>query len=159
MDNYFYSDVKKEGYQVVGWREWVTFPELGIDSIKAKIDTGARTSVLHAFQLDLFEDKGVKMVDFAIHPEQYSKEKDIRCVNFLHDVRWITDSGGHKELRPVIKTPIKMGQYSWQIEITLTNRDDMRFRFLLARAGIPKNFLISASSSYLFGKIFTQSAT
>lgn len=143
---------KKEQQPIVGWREWISLPELKIDRIKAKIDTGARTSVLHAFQLNLFEDKGVKMVDFSIHPDQYSKERVIQCSSFLHDIRGVTDSGGHKELRPVIKTGIKLGQYTWQIEITLTNRDDMRFRFLLARSGVPKNFLISTSSSYLLGK-------
>lgn len=137
---------------VMGWREWMSLPVLGIDKIKAKADTGARTSVLHAFQVNLFARNGIKMVKFLIHPEQSSKEKIIQCESLLYDVRWVTDSGGHKELRPVIKTAVQLGQLNWEIEITLTNRDDMRFRFLLGRSGIPKNILINSTRSYLFGK-------
>jgi hypothetical protein len=154
-----YNKTTKDEKYIIGWREWMSFPELKIDWIKAKVDTGARTSVLHAFQVNIFEDEGGKMVDFSIHPDQYSKERVIRCINFLHDIRWITDSGGHKELRPVIKTNIVAGKHTWQIEITLTNRDDMRFRFLLARAGVPEKFLIDPSSSYLFGKHPSENAT
>jgi hypothetical protein len=137
---------------IMGWREWASLPELHIECIKAKIDTGARTSVLHAFQINLFERDSVKMVDFLIHPDQRSKKKVVQCKSYLHDLRWVADSGGHKELRPVIKTTIQLGQFSWPLEITLTNRDDMRFRFLLARIGIPKNFLINVGRSYLLGK-------
>lgn len=138
--------------EVMGWREWVSFPTLKIENIKAKVDTGARTSALHAFEVNVFEEDGLKMVDFSIHPVQYSQEKIVRCVSVLHDVRAVTDSGGHKELRPVIKTDIRLGQLTWEIEVTLTNRDDMRFRFLLGRSGLPENFLISVASSYLFKK-------
>lgn len=134
---------------IIGWREWISLPSLSIDQLKAKIDTGARTSVLHAFRINLFEKDGAKMVNFSIHPNQHSKKEVIECNDYLYDNRWITDSGGHKELRPVIKTDIKLGDLLWKIEITLTNRDDMRFRFLLARSGIPKHFLIDVSSSYL----------
>lgn len=137
---------------VIGWREWVELPLLGINQLKAKIDTGARTSVLHAFEVNLYNKNQQKMVGFSIHPMQYSKEKILHCESELYGMRWVADSGGHKELRPVIKTDIKLGLLSWSIEITLTNRDDMRFRFLLGRTAIPKNTLINTSRSYLVGK-------
>lgn len=146
------KDSTLKQFHIIGWREWICFPELKVDKLKAKIDTGARTSALHAFQMDVFKQNNIEMIDFSIHPIQYSTGKVIRCRTHLHDMRWITDSSGHKELRPSIKTTIMLGSLIWPIEITLTNRDDMRFRFLLGRAGIPKHFLVSTSSSYLIGK-------
>lgn len=146
------TTLKHEGHNIIGWREWVSFPTLNAGNIKAKIDTGARTSTLHAFEVNFFEEERLKMVSFLMHPDQYSMEKVVQCESQLWDTRWVTDSGGHKELRPIIKTEIQLGQLQWQIEITLTKRDDMRFRFLLGRAAIPKNFLIDISHSYLLGK-------
>ena len=145
------TDLNRQS-SIIGWREWVSLPDLKIDKLKAKVDTGARTSALHAFRIAISEQEGVEMVDFSIHPDQRSVTKVVECRMPLHDRRWVTDSGGHKELRPSIKTHIQLGAFIWSIEITLTNRDDMRFRFLLARSGIPENFLISVSSSYLIGK-------
>ena len=138
--------------QIIGWREWVALPELGLPKIKAKIDTGARTSALHAFQVDNYLDHGQSMVRFSIHPQQRSTKKIKVCAAELVDNRWVIDSGGHRERRCVIKTPIIMGERCWSIEITLTSRDDMLFRMLLGRTALQKNFLVNASASYLLGK-------
>lgn len=136
----------------IGWREWIALPKLNIHDIKAKIDTGARTSALHAFEVDTFHERGVKKVKFLIHPQQYSKREVVRCVSELVDIRWVSDSGGHREKRCVILTPIVIGKFTWPIEVTLTRRDNMRFRMLLGRTALNGKFLIDASTSYLFGK-------
>ena len=137
---------------IVGWREWLALPELGLTRIKAKIDTGARTSALHAFEVDAYKENGIDMVHFMMHPEQ--KDLDIvqECRAPIFDQRWVSDSGGHREKRYVIRTPIKMGNVQWPIEITLTNRDTMKFRMLLGRTAM-SNIIVDPSSSYLQGKI------
>lgn len=136
---------------IAGWREWISLPELGIKKIKAKADTGARTSALHAFKVDTYLEHGQQKVRFDIHPLQYSKEKVSSCVANVIDIRSVMDSGGHREERCVITTPIVMGERSWLIEITLTSRDDMRFRMLLGRTAL-SGILIDTTKSYLFSK-------
>lgn len=137
--------------QTIGWREWVKLPDLNI-KLKAKIDTGAKTSALHAFQLDFFTEGNKNKVRFAIHPKQKSQEIVVECVAEVQEMRWVTDSGGHKEYRPVILTPVVVGGKSWPIEITLTSRDDMRFRMLLGRSALKHHFVVDASRSFLFRK-------
>lgn len=137
---------------VIGWREWVTLPQLGIKQIKAKIDTGARTSALHAFEVNTYEENGKSRVTFSIHPRARSTRKVLTCTTDLLGMRWVTDSGGHSEQRCVIQTALTLGTFCWPIELTLTSRDDMRFRMLLGRTALRQYFLIDTSASYLLGK-------
>ena len=136
----------------VGWREWVSLPELNITRIKTKIDTGARTSALHAFRLEYFTKNQRQKIRFSIHPYQNKKNIIIDCIADLKEMRIVTDSGGHREDRPVIETLFKIDTYSWPIEITLTKRDDMRFKMLLGRTAMKNILLINPSASYLLRK-------
>ncbi len=134
---------------ILGWREWIALPELGINAIKAKVDTGARTSVLHAFNVEPFMEKSVDKVRFSIHPIQRRTDKEIVCSADIVDQRWVTDSGGHKEKRYVISTAVTVGDRTWDIEMTLTNRDTMGFRVLLGRTALKNLYLVDPSASYL----------
>ena len=137
---------------VLGWREWVALPELGIEHIKVKVDTGARTSALHTFKLETFMENGKGRVRFSIHPYQHDLSIVRECVADLVDERNVTDSGGYTELRPVISTPIRLGSITRDIEITLTNRENMKFRMLLGRTAMKGSFTVDPARSYLLGK-------
>ena len=137
---------------VVGWREWLALPGLGIEQIKAKIDTGARTSALHAFHVDPYESNGEKRVRFGIHPKQGNTDIVVECDALVKDRRMVTDSGGHKEYRYVIQTMILIGQVEWEAEMTLTDRDSMKFRMLLGRTALNNRFLVNPAASYLIGQ-------
>jgi len=127
-------------------------PELGITAIKAKVDTGARTSALHAFEVTPFSRNGIERVQFKIHPLQKDNDTVIVCTADIIDERTVRDSGGHKEQRWVIKTPLKIGPHTWPIEITLTARDDMLFRMLLGRTAIKGRAQVNPARSYIIGK-------
>ncbi|SEA01121.1 Uncharacterized conserved protein [Desulfuromusa kysingii] len=141
---------------LVGWREWVTLPELNIHQIKAKVDTGARTSALHTFFVEPFEDAGQEMVRFGVHPLPKRLDIEVICQCPVKDYREIRDSGGHQEMRYVIETPLRLGNHIWPIEITLTNRDNMKFRMLLGRTAM-REMVVFPEQSYLFGKPDSQS--
>jgi hypothetical protein len=137
---------------ILGWREWVALPELKLAEIKAKIDTGARSSALHAFAIEPYRKGGQRWVMFAIHPLQKHSDVSVECHAQVKDRRMVTDSGGHKQRRYVIETQLVLGQSVIRAEMTLTNRDTMRFRMLLGRTAMGGRFVIDPGASYLQGR-------
>ncbi len=144
--------MKPDEMLTLGWREWVGLPDLGLDAIKAKVDTGARTSTLHAFELDTFSEHGKPRVRFKIHPIQKDADTVVTCVADIVDERLVTDSGGHREQRLIIMTPLRIGKWSWPIEMTLTARDNMMFRMLLGRTAMRGFAMVDPSRSYVIGR-------
>ena len=136
---------------IIGWREWLALPELQVPAIKAKIDTGARTSALHAFFVEPFTREGRQMVRFGVHPLQKRLDVEIFCEAPVKDFREVSDSGGHREMRYVIETTILIGDLPRQIEMTLTNRDNMKFRMLLGRTAM-EGLRVIPDQSYLTGR-------
>lgn len=136
----------------VGWCEWVALPGLGLPALKAKIDTGAKTSALHAVNIKPFVRNGVDYVRFTICPVQANQSLKIRCTSKIIDERHVLSSNGHKEERFVISTQIKLGGRVWNIEVTLSNRDPLRFRMLLGREAL-KRCVIYPSRKYCQGGI------
>lgn len=137
----------------MGWREWVGLPELGVERIKAKIDTGARTSAIHAFEIRPFERDGQRFVGFVLHPVQHRRQPAVVCEAPLVDKRVVISSNGEREHRFVIETRVTLGSESWPIEMTLTNRDEMGFRMLLGRRALRRRFVVDPGGSFkLSGK-------
>jgi hypothetical protein len=139
----------KKKYLMIGWREWVCLPNLGIHKIKAKIDTGARTSALHAFSLNVFKEAGKDKIQFDIHPLQHNINDMVTCIAEVVDKRLVTDSGGHEEERYVILTTLTLASQSSLIEITLTERENMLFRMLLGRSALHKRYVVNPARSFI----------
>lgn len=137
---------------MIGWREWVGLPGLGIARIKAKVDTGARTSALHAFDVERFTRRGRPMVRFKVHPLQRDSHRTVQAEAELVDERQVRSSSGHTQLRPVILTEVELLGRRLPIELTLTGRDAMGFRMLLGRQALRGHFVVDPGRSYLGGR-------
>lgn len=138
---------------VLGWREWVALPDLGISAVKAKVDTGARSSSLHAYDVRYVRRGGHRYVRFDAHPVQRNDRRIVHCEAPLHDERYVRSSNGKRELRPVIRTTCAIDGREWAIDLTLTSRDTMGFRMLLGREAIRGRFIVDAGRSYLYRKL------
>lgn len=135
----------------VGWCENIALPELGIELIQAKIDTGARTSALHTYFIEPFHHKDKQKIRFGIHPLQLDNETCVICEAEVVDKRYVTDSGGRSEERYTIKTSLALAHHVRDVEITLTNRDNLKFRMLVGRTSLENLFQVDPSQSYIAG--------
>ncbi|MEZ5166035.1 MAG: ATP-dependent zinc protease [Acidimicrobiales bacterium] len=134
--------------ETIGWREWVRFPDLVPEAVKAKVDTGARTSALHAFRIRGFERDGAEWVRFEVHPVQRSSRGSRVVEAPVVEHRRVRSSNGEVESRPVIRTTVELGGQSWPILVTLTTRDEMGFRVLLGRSAIRRRFVVDVARSF-----------
>ena len=138
--------------EIVGWREWVRLPNLGIRRIKAKVDTGARSSSLHVFDLEEYVQDGQAFVRFGMHPRQRNTAFTVEASAPIFDKREVKSSTGESTLRHVIRTSVLLLGREIEIDLTLTNRDQMGFRMLLGREAIRNRFLVDSGRSYLGGR-------
>ncbi len=133
---------------LLGWEEWLALPELGLPAIKAKVDTGARTSALHAFLVETFGPAQRPKVRFGVHPIPGRDDIEVFCIADVLDRREVTSSNGESELRYVVRTTIAMGSRTWPIEVTLANRETMAYRMLLGRQAIQEDMFVDATASF-----------
>lgn len=141
---------RKNSNREIGWREWIGLPDLGISQLRAKIDTGARTSALHAVDVSVFEDDGIRFVRF--HVPLPGQPRNKRCTARIIDDRQIKNTSGVPEHRYVIETTLVLGNRHWRIEVSLADREKMEFDLILGRTAIRKHGLVvNPGSSYLLG--------
>lgn len=133
---------------MIGWREWVCLPDFGIKNIKVKVDTGARSSSLHAFDLQEFQRDGAIWVRFEVHPVQRKSDPAVDVEAEVLEFRSIRSSSGKASMRPVIVTNVTLLGTTWPVELTLASRDEMGFRMLLGREAFRRRFLVDAGKSY-----------
>lgn len=138
--------------KVIGWREWVGLPDLGVIEVKAKVDTGADNSSLHAFEIERFDEGGIDMVRFEIHPRQRKRKPSISCVAQVAGERKVRNPGGRLETRPVIRTTLVVAGEELEALVNLTTRDEMTFRMLLGRRTVRSRFVVDPGRSYIGGR-------
>ena len=139
--------------QMVGWKEYVALPELGIDKLKCKVDTGAKNSALHAFEIEEFCRNGEKWIRFKLHMSKKDQTKIKTCEAKVFDKRTVSDSGGNLTERYFIITPIKVGSKTVRAQLSLTSRDTMAFKMLLGRTALRKaEFIVDSAKEFLQGK-------
>lgn len=143
----------KNKKMIVGSEEWCSFPALGVPAIKARIDSGAKTSSIHAFNIQRFKRNGDPWVSFEVHPLQNNRRVSIRCERPIADKRSVKSSSGIAETRYVIEATIKMGKESWDVQLTLANRDSMGYRMLLGREAMSGRILVDPSLSFCLGEV------
>lgn len=143
---------RRRDYPVIGWREWIALPDVGIEQIKVKVDTGARSSALHAFDIHVIERQGKQYVRFSVHPLQRNTSVTVTSELPVLEFRPVKSSTGHVTERPVILTPVELMGQRWPIELTLAGRDEMGFRMLLGRQAVRDRFLVDSGHSYYGGK-------
>ncbi len=146
------ADIVREPPGVIGWREWVALPDLGIRRMKVKVDTGARSCAMHAFNVRVFTRGGVEIVRFDVHPRQKNDSVVVSSEAEVIEFRRVRNSGGAVDVRPVILTHAVLFGRRFPVELTLANRDEMGFRMLLGREALRGRFLVDADGSYLSGK-------
>lgn len=137
-----------EDLPVIGWREWLELPDFGVRSIKAKIDTGARSSTLHAFDMEFFRRRGKEWVRFKIHPLQRDIRQKTEVEAEVLEWRYVRSSSGHVTCRPIIVTRVRLMDKEWSIQVSLVGRDEMGFRMLLGREAVRRRFVIDPGRSY-----------
>lgn len=145
------ADSRGQTQIVIGWREWIALPDLNLPVVKAKLDTGAKTSALHAFNIEPFFDRGRLKVSFQVHPLHEHLDIIVSCSADVVDYRSVSDSGGHREKRYVIMTQITIGGLAFPIEVTLANRESMTHKMLIGRAAM-KQLMINPSRAFLLGQ-------
>lgn len=144
--------MNREERQVLGWREWLALPDLGIPAIKAKVDTGARSSAIHAASMEIVRRQGTELVRFHVHPVRTRPDIVVRGEAPILDRRVVSDSGGHREERIFVRTRLVAGGREWPIEINLTDRETMLFPMLLGRTAMAGRVLVEPDHSYLLGR-------
>lgn len=143
---------------IVGSEEWCSLPSLGVAAIKCRVDSGARTSALHAFNINGFERDGDPWVRFEVHPLQKDRNVSIQCEAPVFDQRSVKSSSGMAEHRWVIRTRVHLGTHDWDVEVTLTNRDSMGYRMLLGREAMQDRVLVDPSESFCLGHLGEEAA-
>lgn len=138
--------------KLVGWREWVSLPNLGVERVKVKVDTGARTSAVHASDVEVFDRDGQEWVRFQLQPLQDNQHLRVACEEPVAEWRTIRDSGGHEERRIIIVTDIQVDDEVWPIELSLTDREHMGFRMLLGRRAIRNRFYVDPTQSFILSR-------
>lgn len=136
----------------MGWREWVSLPGVGVEWIKAKLDTGARSSAIHAFDLQEFQRDGVLWVRFSVHPWQRSDDDAVVCELPVHDRRTVRSSSGHAEDRYAVLMDVRLLDRTVTSEMTLSRRDQMGFRMLVGRESLRQGFMVDPARSYVGGR-------